>query len=67
MSKDYKKYLTASKLKNWLACNYTIINDINKNQIKKKLVLRLKKLEKKRGDEFEEKIFQKLKKSILRT
>ena len=36
MSEDYKKYLTASKLKNWLACNYTIINDINKNQIKKK-------------------------------
>ena len=62
MSKDYKKYLTASKLKNWLACNYTIINDINKNQIKKKTSSKTEEIRKKRGDEFEEKIFQKLKK-----
>ena len=66
MSKDYKKYLTASKLKNWLACNYTIINDINKNQIKK-TSSKTEEIRKKRGDEFEEKIFKKLKKSILRT
>ena len=58
MSKDYKKYLTASKLKNWLACNYTIINDINKNQIKKKLVLRLKKLEKKEEMNLKKKFFK---------
>ena len=62
MSKDYKKYLTASKLKNWLACNYTIINDINKNQIKKKTSSKTEEIRKKRGDEFEEKIFQRLKK-----
>ena len=30
MSKNLDKLLTASKLKNWLACNYTTINEINK-------------------------------------
>ena len=30
MDKNLDKLLTASKLKNWLACNYTIINEINK-------------------------------------
>ena len=36
MSKNLDKLLTASKLKNWLACNYTIINEINKKELKKK-------------------------------
>jgi len=30
MKEKYNKLLTASKLKNWLACNCTIINEINK-------------------------------------
>ena len=32
MDDNLKKLLTASKFKNWLACNYTAINEINKLQ-----------------------------------
>ncbi len=47
MSKNLDKLLTASKLKNWLACNYTTINEINKKQLKKKNHQLPRKLEKK--------------------
>ncbi len=47
MKEKYNKLLTASKLKNWLACNYTTINEINKKGLKKKSHQLLKKLEKK--------------------
>ena len=47
MNKNLDKLLTASKLKNWLACNYTTINEINKKELKKKNHQLLKKLEKK--------------------
>ena len=30
MSERYDRLKTASRLKNWLACNYTTINEINK-------------------------------------
>ena len=43
MDKNLDKLLTASKLKNWLACNYTTINEINKKGLKKKEVMNLKK------------------------
>jgi len=38
---------TASRLKNWIACNYTTINEINKKGLKKKSHQLLKILEKK--------------------
>ena len=47
MSKNLDKLLTASKLKNWLACNYTTINEINKKELKKKNHQKLRILEKK--------------------
>ena len=61
MKEKYNKLLTASKLKNWLACNYTTINEINKKELKKKESSTTEEIRKKRGDEFEEKIYKKLK------
>ena len=60
MSKNYDRLKTASKLKNWLACNYTTINEINKKELKKKESSTTEETRKKRGDEFEEKIYKKL-------
>ena len=51
---------TASRLKNWIACNYTTINEINKKGLKKKKSSTTEDIRKKRGDEFEEKIYKKL-------
>ena len=47
MRENYDRLKTASKLKNWLACNYTTINQINEKELKKKNHQLLKKLEKK--------------------
>ena len=47
MNKNYDRLKTASRLKNWIACNYTTINEINKKGLKKKSHQLLKKLEKK--------------------
>ena len=47
MSKNYDRLKTASRLKNWIACNYTTINEINKKELKKKSHPLPKKLEKK--------------------
>ena len=60
MKEKYNKLLTASKLKNWLACNYTTINEINKKELKKKESSKTEDIRKERGDEFEEKIYKKL-------
>ena len=60
MSENYNKLKTASRLKNWIACNYTTINEINKKNLKKKQSSTTEKIRKERGDEFEEKIYKKL-------
>jgi uncharacterized protein len=60
MSENYDRLKTASKLKNWLACNYTTINEINKKELKKKESSITEETRKKRGDQFEEKIYKKL-------
>ena len=60
MNKKLDKLLTASKLKNWLACNYTTINEINKEELKKKESSKTEETRKERGDQFEEKIYKKL-------
>ena len=60
MSKNYDRLKTASRLKNWIACNYTTINEINKKELKKKESSTTEEIRKKRGDEFEEKIYKKL-------
>ena len=44
---NYNSLKTASKLKNWLACNYTTINKISEKELKKKSLQLQKKLEKK--------------------
>ena len=62
MKSDYNRLKTASRLKNWIACNYTTINEINKKELKKKEQSTTEIIRKKRGDEFEEKIYQKLNK-----
>ncbi|MDB9795885.1 TM0106 family RecB-like putative nuclease [Pelagibacteraceae bacterium] len=62
MNNSYKNFLTASKLKNWIACNYTTINEINKKELKQKERSTTETIRKKRGDEFEEKIYGKLSK-----
>ena len=49
MDKNLDKLLTASKLKNWLACNYTTINEINKKELKKKESSITEEIRKKRG------------------
>ncbi len=43
MSENYDRLKTASRLKNWIACNYTTINEIDKKGLKKKEVMNLKK------------------------
>ena len=60
MKSDYNRLKTASRLKNWIACNYTTINEINKKELKKKEQSTTELIRKKRGDEFEAKIYQKL-------
>ena len=60
MKSDYNRLKTASRLKNWIACNYTTINEINKKEIKKKDRSTSEIIRKKRGDEFEKKIYEKL-------
>ena len=47
MKENNERLKTASRLKNWIACNYTTINEINKKELKKKSHRLLKKLEKK--------------------
>ncbi len=47
MNENNDRLKTASRLKNWIACNYTTINEINKKGLKKKSHQLLKKLEKK--------------------
>ena len=60
MNENYDRLKTASRLKNWIACNYTTINEINKKNLKKKKSSTTEEIRKKRGDEFEEKIYKKL-------
>lgn len=36
MKNNYNRLKTASRLKNWIACNYTTVNEINKKDLKKK-------------------------------
>ena len=43
MDESIEKFLTASKFKNWIACNYTTINEINKKELKKRIHQKLKK------------------------
>ena len=47
MKNDHDRLKTASRLKNWIACNYTIVNEINNKGLKKKITLQQKQLEKK--------------------
>tara|TARA_B100000795_G_C22661598_1_gene384302 strand:+ start:322 stop:501 length:180 start_codon:yes stop_codon:yes gene_type:complete len=47
MKNDHDRLKTASRLKNWIACNYTTVNEINNKELKKKIALRQKLLEKK--------------------
>ena len=47
MKNDHDRLKTASKLKNWIACNYTTVNEINNKGLKKKITLQQKQLEKK--------------------
>ncbi|MDC0054427.1 TM0106 family RecB-like putative nuclease [Candidatus Pelagibacter sp.] len=60
MDESIEKFLTASKFKNWIACNYTTINEINKKELKKKDSSKTEEIRRQRGDEFEEKIYKKL-------
>ena len=60
MNENNDRLKTASRLKNWIACNYTTINEINKKDLKKKQSSTTEKIRKERGDEFEEKIYKKL-------
>ena len=62
MKENNERLKTASRLKNWIACNYTTINEINKKELKKKESSTTEKIRKERGDEFEEKIYGKLSK-----
>ena len=36
MKNDHDRLKTASRLKNWIACNYTTVNEINNKELKKK-------------------------------
>ena len=60
MDKNFKRLLTASKFKNWLSCNYTIINEINDKKLKKKERSKTEEIRTERGDEFEENIYKEL-------
>ena len=35
MKNDHDRLKTASRLKNWIACNYTTVNEINNKGLKK--------------------------------
>ena len=58
--KNDNRLKTASKFKNWIACNYTTINEINKKQLEQKDRSTTETIRMKRGNEFEEKIYKKL-------
>ena len=45
---NYNSLKTASKLKNWLACNYTTINEINEKELKKKRIFNYRRNQKKK-------------------
>ena len=60
MKNDHDRLKTASRLKNWIACNYTTVNEINNKELKKKDRSTTETIRKKRGDEFETKIYDKL-------
>ena len=60
MKENNERLKTASRLKNWIACNYTTVNEINKKELKKKESSTTEKIRKERGDEFEEKIYKEL-------
>ncbi|MDC1054823.1 TM0106 family RecB-like putative nuclease [Candidatus Pelagibacter ubique] len=60
MKNDHDRLKTASRLKNWIACNYTTVNEINNKGLKKKDHSTTETIRKKRGDEFEAKIYKKL-------
>ena len=47
MKNNHDRLKTASRLKNWIACNYTTVNEINNKGLKKKITLQQKRLEKK--------------------
>jgi uncharacterized protein len=60
MKNNHDRLKTASRLKNWIACNYTTVNEINNKELKKKDRSTTETIRKKRGDEFEAKIYKKL-------
>ena len=60
MKNDHDRLKTASRLKNWIACNYTTVNEINNKELKKKDRSTTETIRKKRGDEFEAKIYDRL-------
>ena len=60
MKNNHDRLKTASRLKNWIACNYTTVNEINNKGLKKKDHSTTETIRKKRGDEFEAKIYKKL-------
>ena len=55
MRNDHDRLKTASRLKNWIACNYTTVNEINNKELKKKDRSTTETIRKKRGDEYEDK------------
>ena len=60
MKNNHDRLKTASRLKNWIACNYTTVNEINNKELKKKDRSTTETIRKKRGDEFEAKIYDRL-------
>ena len=60
MENNHDRLKTASRLKNWIACNYTTVNEINNKELKKKDRSTTETIRKKRGDEFEAKIYDRL-------
>ena len=60
MRNDHDRLKTASRLKNWIACNYTTVNEINNKELKKKDRSTTETIRKKRGDEFEAKVYKNL-------
>ena len=60
MKNDHDGLKTASRLKNWIACNYTTVNEINNKELKKKDRSTTETIRKKRGDEFEAKVYKNL-------
>ena len=57
--KNKNRLKTASKFKKWIACNYTTINEINKKELEQKDLSTTEAIRMKRGNEFEEKIYEK--------